>query len=158
MDLADSKFFQDLQREDDVGLVLLGHIHLEHQLIELISAVLPYPDRCDWQRVNYATKVAFAHACGLPERLRDPLTKIGKLRNDFAHSLDADLSRESVMALYNGLPELYQSTLKESYRAMGLGAFPGPAKLPPRDLLVLIMLNIRQAIKAGVLALKRREP
>ena len=158
MDFADSKFFQDLQREDDVGLVLLGHIHIEHQLIELISAVLPFPERCDWQKINYATKVTFAHSCGLPERLKEPLTKIGRLRNDFAHKLDAAISTESIMALYNGLPELDRETLKASYHAMGAGNFPGPSKLPARDLLTLILLGVRQAIKAGVLSLRGDGP
>lgn len=158
MDPTDSKFIQDLQREDDVGLVLLGHIHIEHQLIELISEVLPFPERCDWQKINYATKVAFAHSCGLPERLRDPLVKIGKLRNDFAHRLDAALSMEGVMALYNGLSELDREAVKTSYQSMGRGNFPGPSKLLARDLLVLILLNVRQAAKAGVLTLRGREP
>ena len=157
MDQADFKFYQDLQREDEVGLVLLGHIHIEHQLIELISAVLPYPERCDWQKVNYATEVSFAHSCGLPERMRDPLTRIGKLRNEFAHKLDASLSKKSVMALYNGLPDLNRKTLRDSFEVMGFGRFPGPARLLPRDLLVLVLLNVRQALKAGVLAINRRE-
>ena len=158
MDSTDTKFIQDLQREDDVGLVLLGHIHIEHQLIELISEVLPYPERCDWQKINYSTKVNLAHSCGLPERLRDSLNKIGKLRNDFAHNLDASISKDGVLALYNGLPDLNQKALKGSYQPMGLGSFPGPSKVPPRDLLVLILLGMRQAIKAAVFALRGREP
>ena len=158
MDSTDTKFIQDLQREDDVGLVLLGHIHIEHQLIELISEVLPFPERCDWQKINYATKVAMAHSCGLPERLRDSLRKIGKLRNDFAHNLDASISKADVLSLYNGLPEFDREAMKASYHSMGRGSFPGPSKLPPRDLLVLIILSVRQAIKAGVVTLRGREP
>jgi hypothetical protein len=42
------QFLADLQREDDVGLVLRGHLHVEHQLIELISALLPFANDCDW--------------------------------------------------------------------------------------------------------------
>ena len=157
MDHTDAKFIQDLQREDDVGLVLLGHIHIEHQLIELISEVLPFPDRCDWQKINYATKVALAHSCGLPEQLRETLAKIGRLRNEFAHNLDAAISKKGVLALYNGLPGFYREAIIGTYHVMNRGPFQGPAKLPPRDLLVLVLLNTRQAVKAGVDTLRGQE-
>jgi hypothetical protein len=152
---TDARFFADLQREDDVGLILLGHIHIEHQLIELISLALPFPERCDWGKINYATKVSFAHACGLPERLKSPLQKIGRLRNDFAHNLDAALSKDGVLSLYNGLPDLNQAAIKSSCAAMGLGTLSSPSSLSSRDLLILIILSIRQAIKAAVIATRR---
>ena len=40
MNDTEQQFIADLQREDDVGLVLRGHLHIEHQLIELISVLL----------------------------------------------------------------------------------------------------------------------
>lgn len=68
---TDRQFRDDLQREDDVGLVLRGHLHVEHQLIELASVLLPFAARCDWGRISYRTKVEFAH---------------GRLRHDGAPS------------------------------------------------------------------------
>src|SRR5690242_18238580 len=138
MDDLNNRFLSDLQREDDVGLVLLGHLHIEHQLIELISCVLPFPERCGWGKLSYSNKVSLAHACGLSERLKSTLGRIGKLRNDFAHNLGASLAKDNVLALYNGLPTLYQNGVKDTYRVMGLGELTSPAKLPPRDLLILI--------------------
>jgi hypothetical protein len=41
-----------LQREDDIGLVIRGHLHVERQLIELASSILPFAARCDWDDVS----------------------------------------------------------------------------------------------------------
>ena len=154
MNDLDAKFILDLQREDDVGLVLLGHLHIEHQLIELISCVLPFPDRCDWNRISYSAKVSIAHSCGLPEQLRPVLNRFGKIRNDFAHQLDASLSKNSVLGLYNSLPSLHQEVTKDTYKAMGLGNLSAPSSLPARELVVLLLLIVRQAITAAVRTLR----
>lgn len=148
----DHKFMSDLLREDDVGLVVLGHLHIEHQLIELISCVLPFPDRCEWGKLSYRAKVSLAHSCGLPEKLRGTLHSFGSLRNDFAHQLDAAISKECVLGIYNALPDLHREVVKNTYKEMGFGSMTAPASLLPRDLLVLLFLNIRQAVKAAVQA------
>lgn len=85
----------DLQREDDVGLVLRGHLHVEHQLIELASVFLPFAARCDWGNISYRAKVEFAYACALPEDLKELLERLGSIRNGFAHTLNASLSKLS---------------------------------------------------------------
>lgn len=83
---TDQKFMADLQREDDIGLVLRGHSHVEHQLIELASAFLPFGARCDWGNISYRAKVEFAYGCALPEDLKDLLERLGAIRNGFAHT------------------------------------------------------------------------
>lgn len=143
----------DLQREDDVGLVLRGHLHVEHQLIELASVVLPFAARCDWGKISYRAKLEFAYGCGLPEDLKDLLERLGSIRNGFAHTLNASVSQRSTLDLYNSLSDRLRDGLKVSYRAMGLGELAGPTSLEPRDLLILIFLNARQATKAAVHAL-----
>jgi hypothetical protein len=92
-----------LQREDDVGLVLRGHLHVEHQLIELPSALLPVAERCDWGKISYRAKVELAYGCGLPKDLKELLERLGSMRNGFAHTLDVSLSKQSVLDLYNSL-------------------------------------------------------
>lgn len=144
----------DLQREDDVGLVLRGHLHVEHQLIELASMHLPFAGRCDWGRISYRAKVELAHGCGLPEDLQKLLIRLGALRNRFAHVLDVSLSTQSVLELYNVLSERLRDGLRFSYEAMGLGAFEGPSNIDPHELLALIFLTARQATKAAAQALR----
>ena len=147
---TEQQFITDLQREDDVGLVLRGHLHIEHQLIELISVLLPYAERCDWGKVSYRAKVELAHGYGLPADLKDLLERIGSIRNDFAHTLTASLSKQSALDLYNSLSARLRDGLKGSYQAMGIGQLTSPSSLEPRDLITLILLNARQATKAAV--------
>lgn len=151
---AEKQFMADLQCEDDVGLVLRGHLHIEHELIALASVPLPFAERCDWVRIGYRAKVEFAYGCGMPDDLKNLLERLGSIRNGFAHTLNVSLSKQSVLDLYNSLSDRIRDGLKVSYRAMGLGELAGPSSLETRDLLILIFLTARQATKAAVLALE----
>jgi hypothetical protein len=154
---TDQQFMADLQREDDVGLVLRGHLHVEHQLIELASVLLPFAARCDWGKISYRAKVEFAYGCGLPEDLKDLLERLGSIRNGFAHTLNASLSKQLVLDLYNSLSVRLRDGLKVSYKAMGFEELTSPSSLESRDLLILVFLSARQAIKAAVLILRDRK-
>ncbi len=147
---ADQQFLDDLMREDDVGLILRGHLHAEHQLVELLTAVLPMGDRCDWSKISFFAKVESAYGCGLPLDVKDLLAKIGTLRNNFAHRLDAEITKKEVLALYNGLSARHRNVLKGSYKKMNGAEFPKPASLDPRDLLIIVLMCARQATKAAV--------
>ncbi len=150
----DEQFSDDLQREDDVGLVLRGHLHIEHQLVDMLSEFLPFADRADWGMVSYRAKVELAYAAGLPEDLKKLLEKIGTLRNTFAHTLSSSITKQVALNLYNSLSEFYRQGLKESYKAMGIGELTSPSSLEPRDLVTLVFINARQAIKAAVFVLR----
>ena len=77
----DELLYRDLTREDDVGLVLRGLLHIEYQLIEIANAVLPFGERCAWGKFPYQVKVEFAFACGLPREVRSVLLKLGNARD-----------------------------------------------------------------------------
>lgn len=156
MSNIDQQFITDLQREDDVGLVLRGHLHIEQQLVALASLLLPLSSRCDWSCIPYRAKVEIAHACGLSEDVKLLLIKIGKIRNGMAHSLNAVVSKDVVTNLYNSLSDRLRIGLQECYEAMRAERFPGPSSVEPRDLLVLILLNARQAAAADAIALERQ--
>ncbi len=144
-------------REDDVGLVLKGHLHVEHQLIELISMSLPFKERCDWSRIGYRGKIELALSCGLPNDMRLPLKRIGTLRNNFAHDLGANIEKKKVMDIYNGLSERLREGIK-AYVATGRQGTFNPSELAERDLLVLLFVVFRQAIRAASLTLQGAEP
>jgi hypothetical protein len=146
---ADKLFFDDLTREDDLGLVVKAHLHIEHQLAEFIQLSMPNPEKCDWTRVGYAAKLEIAIGMGLPDQLRKPLEAVGKLRNSFAHNLNYSQSQIDAVALYNGLPARLHAGVKETYRRIR-GEELKPSKLSNRDLLVIMLLNLRQAIQAEV--------
>ena len=145
------RFYKDLTREDDVGLVRRGHLHIEQQLMEIARAILPFGDRCDWGEFTYRAKVELAYACGLPKDTHDALLRIGKLRNDFAHKVDACIPKQRAMDLYNGLSDRHRIGAQESYKVMVGGPTFSPSNLEPRDLVTLVFLVIHSAIKAAAL-------
>lgn len=149
-DESDQLFFDDLAREDDLGLVVKAHLHIEHQIAEYISAYMPAPTECDWSRVGFAAKLEVALGLGLPVHLRKPLEAVGKLRNSFAHNLQYSQAEVDAIALYNGLPVRLHAGVKETYRRIR-GAELKPGNLSNRDLLVIVLLNLRQAIRAEVI-------
>ncbi|HVY22756.1 MAG TPA: hypothetical protein VG962_05335 [Steroidobacteraceae bacterium] len=153
---AENQFYKDLTREDDVGLVLRGHLHIEHQLIELISTLLSLPACCDWSNINYRAKIELAYGCGLHEDLISPLKQLGSIRNGFAHTLKASLSKKSILDLYNSMSPRLQDGLKVAHKAIGIGELTNPLSLEPRDLLILIFVNIRQAIAAAICIRRNR--
>ena len=151
---VDSQFLLDLQREDDLGLVIRGHLHIEHQLIEIAIASLPFASRVDWNEVSFRTKLDIASACGLPEDRKRLILQLNTLRNEFAHQLSASIRKDEVMGIYNSLSSQFRETIKATHSRMGLGTFPGPAKMEPRDLLIHLFISARQATKAAANALR----
>ncbi len=146
---VESQFIADLQREDDVGLVKRGLLHVEHQLIELATTRLPFASRVDWNEISFRAKLEIAYACGLPEDRKKLISSLNSLRNKFAHRLDATISKAEFVKIYNNLPSNIRETIKGTHQLMGLGVFPGPASLDPRDLLIHLFMSARQATKAA---------
>lgn len=146
---VDDQFISDLQREDDLGLVVRGHLHIEHQLVEVSSARLPFASRIDWSEISFRAKVEIAYACGLPEDRKSLILKLNKLRNEVAHRLSASIDRHEVVDIYNSLSDEIRLTIKGMHSHMGLGTFPGPAALESRDLLIYLFISARQATKAA---------
>lgn len=153
---VDVQFLEDLRREDDLGLVIRGHLHIEHQLISLASGVLPFASRIDWNEVPFKTKLEIASACGLPDDRRELIRRLNVLRNDFAHRLSASVQKKTVVDIYNSLSPLIQDAIKRAHEIMGFGKFPGPAALEPRDLLIHLFISARQATKAAADATRQQ--
>jgi hypothetical protein len=150
----DNSLYDDLARQDDVGLVLRGHLHIERELVNLASAMLPFHARCDWGKLSFRAKVELAYACGLPLDVKNLLEKVGSLRNDFAHKLSARISKSAALDLYNSLSPRHRSGLKGSYKVMFGKVLSKPAALPPHDLLTLVLLTAHSATRAAALALR----
>jgi hypothetical protein len=83
------------------------------------------------------------------------LLKLGKLRSDFAHKLDAAISKQSALDLYNGLSNKHRAVLQDSYKAMVNKSVFSFAEIEPRDLVTLIFLNMHSATKAAAFASQR---
>ncbi|MGH9439417.1 MAG: hypothetical protein ACRD22_16380 [Terriglobia bacterium] len=150
----DELFYSDLEREDDVGLVLRGQLHIEHQLMAIANAVLPFADRCKWGKFAYRSKVELAYACGLPQDVRCVLLKLGNLRNEFAHDLNATISKQRALDLYNCQSERLRIVLQDTYKLMTGKPVFSLKSIEPRDLVTIIFLTMHSATKAAAATLE----
>jgi hypothetical protein len=55
-------FFQMLNGEDDLGMVIRAHIHIEHELREFILATAPNPGEIKFSDYDYAKTLQLALA------------------------------------------------------------------------------------------------
>jgi len=148
MGTLEKQLFIGLKSEDDVGLVIRGHLHLENRLMEYVAKHLPFPDKCDWEKIGYSGKVELALACGLPNNIRPILEKLGELRNDFTSNLEATIEPNWVLDTYSSLSKQLKSELEESYKTLGLSKGNKTSKLDTKELLVLIFISVCQAINS----------
>ena len=130
--------------EDDLGLVVRGHIHVEHELREFIKVAIPKPDELG--RMEYSGRVRLALACGLRSNLKAPLNAVGKLRNDFAHQLGMNLTAERVDNIYNSMDKHDKDATLYSYSVITPGS--GPEAFNPRARMVMLFLCLWAPIVA----------
>jgi hypothetical protein len=120
-----------LSGEDDLGKVVRAHIHIEHELQELIIFAAPSPAQLKkFENMEFSEKLHLALVLGLKAELKPALTAIGTLRNRFAHKLDMKIGEEianNLIATFapparQRLQALVQGTLSALPRMQKLGA------------------------------------
>jgi hypothetical protein len=112
-----------LESEDDLGKAVRGHIHIEHELQQIIFFAAPNPDQLkSFERQEFSEKVRLALVLGLKSDLAPALNAAGNLRNKFAHRPDMKLSKEVAKNLIATLPP----TLKGRFEAILSNALASP--------------------------------
>jgi hypothetical protein len=80
-----------LRAEDDLGKIVRAHIHIEHELQEVLFLAAPNPTQLKpFDRMEYSEKVQLALVLGLNAELKPALNATGNLRNKFSHRLYED--------------------------------------------------------------------
>ena len=149
--MLNQQFANDLAKEDDLGMVLRGHLHVEHQLKEFISLFLPFSERCNWQKLGYAQKIELALSCGLPADMRTPLEKIGSLRNSFAHKLNMVIQKKAALDMFECLSTRHKDAVNLCYIELGRDEELSLANVDTKELLQIIIVSIHSAIQAAIL-------
>jgi hypothetical protein len=74
---------------DDVALVVVGHLYIEKNCLDVLSAFFNYdPARSRLDPLNYSSIINLIHLTNLcDEKILDALDFLGTLRNRFAHDL-----------------------------------------------------------------------
>lgn len=143
-------FYQDLQREDMLGVVIRGAIHIENQLNGIIEENLVAPSELKDMRLGYADRISLAVALGVSADFKPPLKALGTIRNNFAHRLDIEISDAQAKGLYDAFKPDDKSKIQQIYDRTNvrLGK-PRPRKFAnsdPKDRVIFCIIVLRGAL------------
>lgn len=144
----DQSFFKHLMVEDELGVVVRAHIHIEASLNEFIEYMLPFPERLP--RLQYESRLRLACALGLQNSHFEALKLLGDMRNGFGHRLNAQLTEEKLNELFSKLPENAQKLTLDSYvltnQKNGLSQMPKFSSLSPKERFILIAVVLKSFV------------
>jgi hypothetical protein len=147
----DKAFYAALRSEDDLGMVVRAHIHIEHELRNFILAAAPKPAQVKFSEMDFEATVRMALILGLHPEFKSALIGVGRLRNKFSHRLDMTLGDEEVKNLYNSLGPQAKEVVQHSYARLRAD-FPeisrpkSVKKLAPKDLTMLCFVSVRGGV------------
>jgi hypothetical protein len=110
-----SAFFQMLEQDNDLEMLIRAHIHVEHELREFILAAAPQPAEVKLSEYDYAGTLRLAMTLGLDPALEAGLSAVGKLRNKFAHRLDMKLTDEEAKQIYSTLDPIRKADAQQAW-------------------------------------------
>jgi hypothetical protein len=115
LEAQQAAFVRALLEEDELGMVVRAHIHIEHQLIEFLRARLDPPEALDALDLDYSGRVKFALALGLSHDFKPALASLGTLRNNFAHKLGTKLTKQDANNFENALDPTTKDILRDAH-------------------------------------------
>lgn len=140
---------------DDLGVVVRSHIVIEQYLNDIIESVLTKPEIYR-QHINfdYHIKVKLVSAIGLHQKFEPALKTLGKVRNDFAHNIRDNITKQDATNIYKALDpegkEIVQKlylNIKKRYSDMDL---PTYRELCPKDKFLLNIIALAGALEVAV--------
>ena len=151
-------FIKHLLGEDELGVVVRAHIHIEAWLNELLSRMGVDMKCLDKAELEYHQRVHLAVALGLKKQHCSPLLAFGSIRNAFAHNINATLTKERVTNLYNTLSpedqEIAQRVYKSTNAKLNASGQPNSLRgLEPKDQFVILATAVHGMLRAAVVQL-----
>lgn len=144
------RFNKALLAEDELGAVIRAHIYIENELIAFIRARSPSSDDGKDHRVSYHKRVNLAASLGLHESFGPSLSFIGKLRNRFAHQLDAVITEQDADDFDTVLgphKEAVEAAFRAAHDKLGTHETAIPfEKQEPRDRVTLSFVTLWAAM------------
>lgn len=118
-DLFLSEFLNKVTSGDDFTFIIKGHLYIEALVTCLIEYAFLRPLELELDRMTYDRKVILCMSAGLiHEDVAPALRKLGKIRNNFVHSIWPDFTRKEERDFLN--------TLRQSKRLRQELAQSGP--------------------------------
>jgi hypothetical protein len=101
-----AEFYKALTTEDDLGMVIRAHLHIEHELWELVRLAAVHPSAMEGVKVGFETIVRVATALGLAEDFlayKETNRKRGGGDNPFDKRSNRDRFILTVVSLRGGI-------------------------------------------------------
>lgn len=152
----EESFKKVLMNEDDLGIVIRTHLHVEYEINQLLKVLVPVSEELDLDNLSYSQKVKILFIMGLRIDFKAMLISLGKLRNKFAHELGFKLNLLAVNNLYDSLSETSKEVLHESYMKSIDKPAPTYEELSVKDKFILIVIVIINAIRISKDEVKRQ--
>jgi hypothetical protein len=153
--LASRAFYKALQAEDELGMIVRAHIHIESKLREFVQTAAPAPQY--FKPSSYSHTLRLAMILGLNAELHSALSAVGKLRNDFAHNVDTSLGEAQAARLHDAMGPKVREVAEYSYSKLREDSPDKPestAQLAPRDRVSLYLIAVRGGIVISIAAAK----
>lgn len=161
LDPSEAAFVGALFGEDELGVVVRAHIHIEAKLLELLELVVADPEYLERMDLDFGQRVNLAVALGLKSEHAPALSALGTLRNAFAHRLDAQLSEDRVNNLYAALSagdkEIVQLAYYRTNTQLGKSDAPPFKKLSPKERFILISVALRAMLMTAIREIRVRQ-
>jgi hypothetical protein len=146
-------FVTALLAEDELGVVVRAHIHIENRVIEYLNLLMVESKLLADAKLGYYQKVLMMCALGFEPGFKSAFVKLGEMRNKFSHDLNAKLTAKTVADLYTVLPAFGKAGVKSALTATkSLGnytQFDRVSDLPPREKFILIAINLERIVFAA---------
>jgi len=153
-------FYQALEGEDDLGVVVRAHISIENELQHFVRVAAPAPEYVDFKEMDYSATLTLALILGLKKELRQPLRALGSLRNKFSHRLHMTIGRSDAFDIYSKLGAAAQKDIKSSL-SQTAPKFPGrPQKveqMTPRQLLAFSCFYLHLCVLGAAVSIAADE-
>lgn len=139
---AQNEFMDSLQHDDDLGVILRAHLHLEMLLTALLLRHT-YNATAAIDALGYYKKVEVASTMGLiPSQLAKQLKQVGALRNAFAHTLDRVFTSDDADALVRTLAMKQAKVVEQVVSASG-----PPFDDSPGGRIRVALVNVRAGLE-----------
>jgi hypothetical protein len=151
---TESEFQAALNGEDELGVVIRAHIHVEAMLNALVDKLLVSPKHVEKMNIDYSQKVRLAIALGLLPQYESPLLALGTLRNAFAHKPGIALTKSRVDSLYSSLSSedkmIVQNSHQNTRKKLKGSGVPRFSALGAKDQFILIAVALRALLHVAI--------
>lgn len=107
-----NEFVEVTNEEDELQIILRGHLYIEHELEKMLSIHMVEPQLVLNDRFLFMNKLNLAVALGLlPLSKKNPYKKLNDLRNKYVHKLKFKMDEKEL----NGLVDSLDKDLRKEF-------------------------------------------